>query len=444
MAQRIPSSRAEFDVSVGWPPRSQIAQTGAGAEPDGSVGELTITVRDTPVTAYKRDRGDVGTSLTLPLYYLAEWISVNWWALLFEPEKGEKAEDNPEFRARHWMGIARNGFALPDLWFLPAGDKIDLSAESIYLRFARLTFTERVDESVPLASVQEALSSFVTTVLSRLNELGVTETDAHQAWELVQNTTPEQEQYCRLIGSLGLSPYDDNIRIDKLLDELSGKLDERILVDLFQAADIASLDLSSELAQRVYRALPSASEINIGPLADIILPEDRSPQAWRWGVEATTNVRASMGITKFDPQGGDAFFERLGIDLAGLSTVPSDGGTDGQITAGLERIDDEMRLAIVGDSGRHSRFAAARAAFLAWIIPTNSSRLITRARTREQQASRAFAAEMLAPIGYIRRRIGGAHPISSYRAEEIADELNVSPQVVEYQARNNKIGIWHP
>jgi hypothetical protein len=106
----------------------------------------------------------------------------------------------------------------------------------------------------------------------------------------------------------------------------------------------------------------------------------------------------------------------------------------------------EMRaFAVVGDSERHRRFAAARAAFVAWMAPDKSSRLITRARTRDQQASRAFAGEMLAPIGYIRKRVGGGHlPVSSYRIEEIADELNISPLVVQYQARNNRIGVWNP
>lgn len=434
---------ADFSVSVQWP--AQIAETNAGQELDRSVGDLTIAVRDTIATAYRRDRGDVGTSLNMPLYDLAEWIAVNWWSLLFEPEKGDKAEEDSEFSSRHWMGTARGGFALPDLWFLPAGEKMDLSAADVYLRFARLTFTNKIDESVPLATVQDSLSRFVTEVLRQLERAGVSDTAAHHAWALVQNTAPAQEEYCRLIGSLGISPYDENAKIDKILEGLSDDIDPKILADLFQAADVASIKRSSELAKRIYDALPNASEVNIGPLADIVLPEDKAPLAWRWGVDATANVRARMGITNFDPQGGNAFFEKLGIDPSTLSAVPSDDSAEGLITAGFKRQDRDTRIAVVGDSDRHRRFAAARAAFIAWTAPEKSSRLITRARTRDQQASRAFAAEMLAPIGYIRRRVGGGHlPVSSYRIEDIADELNVSPNVVQYQARNNRIGVWNP
>jgi hypothetical protein len=71
----------------------------------------------------------------------------------------------------------------------------------------------------------------------------------------------------------------------------------------------------------------------------------------------------------------------------------------------------------------------------------DASRLVTRARTREQQASRAFAAEMVAPIGYIRRRGGGQGALSSSRVEELARELQVSTQVVMYQAQNNRISV---
>src|SRR5580658_6848728 len=150
-----------FLVNVKWPPPSEL---GPERALDGSVGELSIAVRDKVVTAYKRDRGDVGTVLTIPLYDVAAWIAENWWALLFEPKKNDRQEEDADFRARHWLGAARHGFALPDLWFLPEGDRIELSAKSTYLRFARLTFTEDVSESVGLEAVQQGLSDFVERV----------------------------------------------------------------------------------------------------------------------------------------------------------------------------------------------------------------------------------------------------------------------------------------
>src|SRR6202040_251980 len=95
-------------------------------------------------------------------------------------------------------------------------------------------------ESVPLESVRYALSNFVEEVLNRLEARGIKSTDAHDAWNLIRSTTAREEQYCRLIGSLGLSPYDEHSEIDQLLDGLSDKLNESILFDLFDASDLTN------------------------------------------------------------------------------------------------------------------------------------------------------------------------------------------------------------
>src|SRR5438128_1628364 len=118
----------EFRFDVSWPS----APTGGGIPLlDASVGRLAISIQDKVVTAYKSDKGDTGTELTLPLYNVVEWITSNWWALLYEPRKtdDEPGADDKAFRSRHWLGYARSGFALPDFWFLPAGDEIELSAQ---------------------------------------------------------------------------------------------------------------------------------------------------------------------------------------------------------------------------------------------------------------------------------------------------------------------------
>src|SRR5262249_35581855 len=233
-------------------------------------------------------------------------------------------------------------------------------------RFARLTFTEEVDDSVPVETVRHALSGFVESVIKHLEARGIRDTEAHDAWNLVRKTSSDHEQYCRLIGSLGLSPYDEHPDIDKLLDSLSDKLNARVLADLFQASDMANLVRASTLAEQFSSALPSASEISIAPLSDIDVPDDHWSQAWRRGVEATTRVRTAFGIANFDPKGGSQFFEKLAFDPAQASTVPVEETVAGQVSAAFKRYENAMKLAIAGSSDPHRRFAAARAAFLAW------------------------------------------------------------------------------
>jgi hypothetical protein len=99
-----------------------------------------------------------------------------------------------------------------------------------------------------------------------------------------------------------------------------------------------------------------------------------------------------------------------------------------------------MKVALGEPREAQRRFTAARATFLGWIEGDKAKRFVTGARTRSQQASRAFAAELLAPISYIQSRTGG-RTISTYRIDEIADDLHVSPAVVRYQAQNNRMHV---
>jgi hypothetical protein len=434
MAKRTEKTEnVDFGVSVVWP-----ATRVSGTDPvlDASVGRMGIVVRDVPVTKYQRDKGDTADELNFPLYGIAEWVAQNWWSLLYEPKKIDQAEDDDDFRSRHWLGTARNGFALPDMWFFPAGEQMEIQAYETYLRFARLSFLNSVNASVPLDSVVRELQFFVEYVLTHMSQLGVSDTDAHRLWDLVRNTTADEEQYCRLVGSLGPFPYEDHPEIDQVLDALSTKLDQHVLADLCQASDSATLRQISGLAEKIYSALPDARNVGIAELTDIDLPQDYSAQAWRWGVEATSRVREAFGISALDPHGGSSFFEKLRLDPNDAITVDADDAAAVQVSAAFNKHSADLRLVLADSPEPQLRFATARAAFLAWSSPTDTSRLVTRARTREQQASRAFAAEILAPIGYIRKRAGGSGVLSSYRADEIANELKVSPWVVQYQAKN--------
>jgi hypothetical protein len=99
-----------------------------------------------------------------------------------------------------------------------------------------------------------------------------------------------------------------------------------------------------------------------------------------------------------------------------------------------------MQMVLADRDLPQRRFAASRATFIGSVSNHQTSRLITNARIRDQQASRAFAAELLAPWDYIRSRAGGS-AISGYRVEEISSELEVSSAVVRWQAKDNKVRV---
>jgi hypothetical protein len=107
------------------------------------------------------------------------------------------------------------------------------------------------------------------------------------------------------------------------------------------------------------------------------------------------------------------------------------------ISGAVEREDDNMRVALAGSNRAHRKFAAGRAAFLTWSQGENSSRLVTTARTRDQQASRAFAAELLAPAKFLKKRLGERSEVSPFTLDRISEEMGIASTVVHYQAKNH-------
>src|SRR5262245_50786038 len=101
--------------------------------------------------------------------------------------------------------------------------------------------------------------------------MGVSDTDTYRLWDLIRNTTIDEQRYCRLVESLGLFPYEEHPEIDRVLDDLSTKLDQHVLVDLCQASDATTLRQISGLAEKIYSALPDARNVSMAELTDIDL-----------------------------------------------------------------------------------------------------------------------------------------------------------------------------
>ena len=434
MAKEIQELARGFDISVEWP---AIPVSGGDRALDASVGRLKIEVGGVAATAYRSDKGDTGATVEIPLYDLVEWLASNWWSILFEPKKSEDSEIDTDFRFRHWLGSARKGLALPSVWFLPAGDDIEIDCEEAYLRFSRLTFTERAATIIPRRDFRTTLKDFVNRTFERMAVNNVRDTAAHRFWRLVEETEPEEEIYCQLMGSLGLSPYQENPATTVLLDEaMNARIPHDILIDICEAAQPHNLAVTLAKGSGFFEALANSKPSNLEVLSEIQLPSDNSSLAWRWGLECSKRVQAKLAISPFDANGSERFFDALRLDYAGLGGI-----TDTEeVSAALSRQELEMHVALGDSPEPQRRFNAARAAFLGWTAKERTQRLVTGAKTRQQQASRAFAAQLLAPIEYIKARSAN-QILSKVRVSEIAGDLNVSPAVVGYQAVNNRINI---
>ena len=86
-----------LEVSVRWPPG---VEPGEDDPARATFGWLRLAVGETALTAHRTDNNQVGDEIQIPLYHIAEWIALNWWALLYEPKKSDDAENDFDCRGR--------------------------------------------------------------------------------------------------------------------------------------------------------------------------------------------------------------------------------------------------------------------------------------------------------------------------------------------------------
>jgi hypothetical protein len=421
-----------FQISSTWLPRK------GGSELDVTMAALKFLVGNRNVTEFSEDDGSRCDHLEIPAYFLAEWIAENWWPLLWEPRKSEEGADDQEFVLRHSILAAQHGFALPRVTFVPAGRAIQITANARDAAFADVRFRNTAQASPPRSEVETELRKFVNAVCSRLDESHVRETPLHHAWQLVLDVDGDEEQFCRFAGALGLDPYDVGDRTATLLEKLLATLGERLLMDLCLVASPGTLDAIAASAETAFLGLDSADATDLEPLLSLRVPADNfAVPAWRRGVQAAKQLRSRMDIQDTDPSGATRVFEKLRLhtDRYGENVAG-----ENSLTGAVARTDREAHVALLQALATQRRFAAARAIFAAWTSDDHQTRFLTSAVTRDQQANRAFAAELTAPYTLLRTR-SRSGKLSQSQVFDLAGELQVGADVVAKQALNNGLQV---
>src|SRR5262249_57044354 len=118
--------------------------------------------------------------------------------------------------------------------------------------------------------------------------------------------SPEEEEYCRLIGSMGLSPYVEHPEIDKVLEKVANALPQTMLKDLCEATNIGNFDRVANVTEQVSLALARTSPVSIQDLLKAKKPADTAQAAYEWGYHAADVARLALGINHDDPAGSSA------------------------------------------------------------------------------------------------------------------------------------------
>lgn len=408
-------------------------------EYDCTFGSLGIIADNIWLTEFELESGARGRRLDVPAYPLAEWMAENWWSLLYEPEKGEQSRRDPAFRARHWFGTAREGFALPDAWMHSSGHgAVSFRTLPAFFQHARLALHNQCDLLLRTDDASRELASFINSVVQRLTEKGVVDTNLQQIWNAFNQLDQDEKRFCSLLGALGISPYEATPDLTELLTQILGDASEAVTEDFCEAADEGDLLEAAADMRSTLDALESEPQLDLSKLFRLHSRREGSPK--RAGLNAARAVRDQFRISSRDPQGGEAFLNAFNLQPNVYDREGINEAEDPVLHGSLRRCANRLQFNLIRKQVTARRFDAARACYMAWAQASDGDRLVTRARVPDQQASRIFAAEILAPIDIIRARASNKL-LSPFGIKRISEELHVSGAVIAWQASHNGISV---
>jgi hypothetical protein len=407
-------------------------------ELEATISKLQIYIgRSNNITEHSIPRAKAkADALFIPLYFLAEWIAENWWVLLFEPRKDEESDDT-EYLSRHSIVAAQHGFPLPDLSIVPFGRSFHLNAAPRVAPFANVKFTVSAFADVARDEVERVLSTFLDDNVARLAKCGVERTPLTDTWNEIKSSGPEERAFCELVGSLGLSPKEISDELGSAIEQIYKILGPLATRDFCLAATKEVVLRSIQGAEDLTKFLEKTKNARLTSILDTGLPQDNySGPAYRRGLAAAKALREKLKIEIKDPSGADKLFDALHIDTTIRYHMPKNDMIELPFSGAVDRDNDKAKIALLQEDELNRRFSAGRAAYLAWVSEPQSRRLVTTAVTRDQQASRQFAAEMLVPQAYLKSlayQKGQLHPD---QVREAARNRRATPDVAFKQAYN--------
>lgn len=389
-------------------------------------------------------------TIFVPAFPLARWIVRNWWALLYEPCRNEdvppaEQAHMPRQRAwlrRHCMRTAESGLLLPRVCFFSNGRGICVhwsADEPGAFPHMPAEFIEGGLVYLPFSEAEAGLRSFVGEVMSRLE----TESDSRavrlrENWAAIIRVDSEEFAFCRDAGRMGLDPYQLSTWDPVLVALLENGFDEDrpMVADFLEAIDAQS----AATVWKWVKETMSRYQLNEQPKAvGIPFPEVQRPSTA--GYQLAESVRHLMRGNSDGPLASvaDATLS-LGSKPLTFEDHNQLSSRHVKATVGWRTGPEPVVVGPTPPREDNRRFLEARALYHAAFACHTGPRLITDAYTWEQQASRAFAAELLAPRGELAQRVEETHNLSSIM-EVLAGEYRVSTKVIAHQLKNAGVDL---
>lgn len=418
----------------------------AGPELAATWARLEVAVGGEPVTRVFDSRSKtVRIGVYVPLYPIAEWIASNWWRLLNETPMPSR-HSAVSYREAHDLSLAGEGFALPRLSIEPSGESVRLEWQAYAHEMAGVEFINQGSTTVGRSQVEEALSTFVESVIQRLEALGQEGTVLSEEWASIQGADEEEEAFCKAIAQMGVDPYAADQQTSDAVLRTADRLPGEMIAEFFSVAEASEIDTD---LRSVLNALDTArrNKASIRRLSELRGRYSQQPRTlqrpWETGYSVAKAFRDQAGLDGKPLQSLSSIGEALNLEVKDLESVlRSSRSFLRQIQAVVGYNGRSTPVFVIPDKVESARrFTFCRGLYEVLASTDASPALVTRARTDRQKENRAFAAELLLPSHALRERVKGGD-IGLEEMEEIARDYAVSVAVVYYQTVNH--GIARP
>ncbi|MDE2728614.1 MAG: hypothetical protein OXI19_11375 [Gemmatimonadota bacterium] len=393
--------------------------------------DLRIDVNGKVVSANVDSRTkDSHDALTMPAVHLAEGIAVNWWTIFGSRD------------VAHSLLPWRMGHALPDIRFECQGSGFIFYTKPLQYENPPLVFWQSAEEFVATQSAEHEFKKILCSVVERLDDAGVFDSEVQIAWRRVLDTLQDSEEtkFCRAAGALGVDPYaiseEDAMFVEEAGKLFSGETLIEFLADVrVREAKSNSIDRLSLLEwMREWRpkydsALPRLGEVAVEVRQTLDDVSNRPP--WVIGYLAARAFRDAVGLQNRAPLSISRMAQKLGTTNFRRASGPE------ALYAVVAREERQVHIHLRSLGAKTwqrnaETFSFARAIGDAVCFSDAGLSTINGLhRATRQAVGRAFAAEVLAPKDTVLEMRQEDREV-----EEIAALLEVNSKTVEHQIEN--------
>jgi len=401
---------------------------------EATFATVKITLGDKIITRnYDHRAGSERDYINVPLYPLALFVAEHWWPLLYGTDKSRETF----FSVNHYIDSGMKGFSFPGLTAWSSGDEdVTVRVDTEENPFQTIEFFTASNSqiAIPRDDLEANFYDLIRSVLSRLGDRA-RDTELERAWNRVLHSRDDSEEraYCIAAGRLGIDPYDQDAPD---ISELSIDLPGDLFGDLCEASTIDEIAAAADWVRESRRRLADFPLVSIESFGAF---PAKSPamRAWEHGYEAARALRRHARLDSENPRRD---IEALFGDAVSADAPFLEGRRPAAVEGLAGRETNNLRVALPRLKEQHRRYTLCRAAFLAWRNRDRAMTAVTTATTTEQQSSRAFAAELMAPAAWLKQRAGDSG-LTESDVEEIADEIVCSDRAIEWQAHNHGIPL---